>query len=191
MTVDDRLRRALPPDAEGARARGWEVVRTVRPTIDTTTGPFVTRWIAAGLLATLFALSGAGAATGEWVAETIAPKPKAPAEPTTAGSTWSPNHLFKAVWHNHTLRAVEPDGDPRWRITAPARIETAKWSPDGLRIAYVAGNQVRIVSGNGTNDHALRGGATTSGRLVWNNARPQELTYGTVTRDVATGNRVR
>ncbi len=195
MTVEDRLRRALPPDAEGARERGWAVVRASRPvgaTNDTTTGPLVTRWIAAAALAALFALSGAGAATGDWVKQRVAPEPKAPKHAIPAGgATWSPHRLFIAVWQDRELRALEPDGDPRWHVTAPAPIRNAKWSPDGLRIAYVAGDRVWIVSGNGTNNHLLRGGRTTASDLRWSAARPQELTYGSVTRDVGTGVRVR
>jgi hypothetical protein len=191
VTVEDRLRRALPPDAEGARTRAWDVVRSAAPlhtTKMTTTVTIVIRSAAAATAVALFALSGAGAATGEWVKRTIAPPQERAAEPTPpGGAAWSPHKLFVAVWSGRDLRALEPDGDPRWRITAPAEIRNAVWSPDGLRIAYVAGGRTRIVSGNGTNDHALLGGATGSTTLRWSKRRPQELTYGHITRDVGTG----
>ncbi len=224
MTVEDRLRRAVPPDAEGAEQRAWAVVEQAAParvTKPTNTVGFVTRWGAAIALATLFALSGAGAATGEWVADRIAPEPRTPKLaatlptsgrllvqdarglvvirqdggrtklPAADGATWSPHGLFIAAWTGSELRAMEPDGDPRWRITAPARITNAAWSPDGLRIAYIAGNRVHIVSGNGANDHALIGGVTREAHLAWNPERPQELAYGkAAARDVGTGQRV-
>lgn len=195
MTVEDRLRRAVPPDAEDAEARAWAVVRAAAPervTIDTATGPFVARTVVGGLaaaLVALFALSGAGATTKDWVAERLEPEPARVI--VAEGSTWSPNKLFMAVWKGRTLRAVEPDGDPRWKITASAPVRKAVWSPDGLRIAYIAGGRVWIVAGNGTNNRALIHGKTTSTRLRWSTTRPQELTYGTVTRDVGTGVRVR
>jgi hypothetical protein len=150
MTVEDRLRRAVPPDAEAAHDGPGAVVRQ----------------------------DGTRVRVG-----------------TADGATWSPHGLFIAAWKQKELRAMEPDGDPRWRITAPATIRGAAWSPDGLRIAYIAGGRVRIVSGNGMNDHALIGGAARPVTPVWNPGRAQELTYVSaagrvVARDVGTGRRV-
>ena len=42
----------------------------------------------------------------------------------------------------------------RWSLTARERIASARWAPvDGYRIAYVAGSVLRIVNGDGTDDH--------------------------------------
>jgi hypothetical protein len=218
VTVEDRLRRAVPPDAEGARERAWAVVSAVDTTKVPLSRNFVVRSAVAAAVVAVFALSGGGAATAEWVADRFEAAPKPPRAvhlptagrllvagptviredgsklrlPAADGATWSPHGLFVAAWKNKELRASEPDGDPRWRITAPGKIRSAAWSPDGLRIAYVAGSRIRIVSGNGTNDHSLPGGATKPVRPAWNPKRPQELAYtslrGTVVvRDVGTG----
>lgn len=70
-------------------------------------------------------------------------------------ATWSPHGLFLAAASGRTLTAVEPDGDPRWSVSAPARVHDPRWSPDGLRIAYMAGNQLRVVDADGSDDRLL------------------------------------
>jgi len=73
-----------------------------------------------------------------------------------AGATWSPRGLFVAAWQGIELTALEPDGDVRWSLEAPATVRTARWAPgDGYRIAYVAGSALRIVNGDGTGDRRL------------------------------------
>ena len=49
--------------------------------------------------------------------------------PAADGATWSPHGLFIAAWTGNELRAMEPDGDPRWRITTKQPIRNAVWSP--------------------------------------------------------------
>ena len=46
-------------------------------------------------------------------------------------------------------------GRPRWSLARPGRVRAARWSPDGFRIAYHAGNDLRIVAGDGTGDRLL------------------------------------
>jgi len=70
-------------------------------------------------------------------------------------ATWSPHGLFLAAAAGRTLTAVEPDGDPRWSLSAPARVHDPRWSPDGLRIAYMAGNQLRVVDADGSDDRLV------------------------------------
>jgi hypothetical protein len=68
-------------------------------------------------------------------------------------ATWSPNGLHAAVAAGNRLTAVEPDGDPRWSLTRPQEIGGVRWSPDpGFRVAYLAGDQLRVVAGDGTED---------------------------------------
>ena len=70
-------------------------------------------------------------------------------------ATWSPHGLFLATAAGRTLTAVEPDGTPRWSITAPTRIADPRWSPSGFRIAYRAGGMLRVVHADGTADSLL------------------------------------
>ena len=225
MKLDDRLQRAVPPDVEAARDRAWAVIEAAAPRTTTkhaTITKFVVVGVAGAAATAALAVSGGGATAAEWVSDRFeaAPAPRVAVQlpthgrllvdgpivirqdgsrvelPAADGATWSPNGLFVAAWHDKELRALEPDGDPRWRIEATAPVRTASWSPDGLRIAYLAGGRIHIVSGNGTNDHALPGGQARPVRPAWNPVRPQELAYVTrrgnvVVRDVATGVAVR
>jgi dipeptidyl aminopeptidase/acylaminoacyl peptidase len=70
-------------------------------------------------------------------------------------ATWSPRGLFIAVTRGRELIAVEPDGDVRWTITAPARVNDPRWSPSGFRIAYRSGDDLRVVAGDGTGDELV------------------------------------
>jgi hypothetical protein len=70
-------------------------------------------------------------------------------------ATWSPRGLFVAAVEGRTLSAVEPDGDPRWSITAARRVADPRWAPGGERIAYRSGRALRVVAGDGTGDRLL------------------------------------
>jgi hypothetical protein len=72
------------------------------------------------------------------------------------GASWSPHGLFLAAWRGAELRAVDPLGQVRWSVSAPASVRAARWSADGFRIAYLSGRTLRLVVGNGTGDHLLR-----------------------------------
>ncbi len=67
-------------------------------------------------------------------------------------ATWSPHGLFVAAAAGRTLSAIEPDGTPRWSISANRRVHDPRWSPSGFRIAYRAGNSLRVVRADGTRD---------------------------------------
>ena len=72
-------------------------------------------------------------------------------------ATWSPRGLFVAAAKKRTLSALEPDGTPRWSITADARVGTPRWSPSGERIVYRSGFDLRVIAGDGTEDRLLAG----------------------------------
>ena len=78
------------------------------------------------------------------------------------GATWSPHGLFVAAVKKRTLSALEPDGTPRWSITAAQRVAVPRWSPSGERIAYRSGFDLRVIAGDGTEDRLLAG-ATAAG----------------------------
>jgi hypothetical protein len=73
------------------------------------------------------------------------------------GATWSPHGLFVAAFEKRTLSALEPDGMPRWSITAAQRVAAPRWSPSGERIVYRSGFNLRVVAGDGTEDRLLAG----------------------------------
>lgn len=72
-------------------------------------------------------------------------------------ASWSPNGLYVAVSLGHTLTAVEPDGDVRWSLSRPEPIADPRWSKaPGVRVAYRAGPDLRVVAGDGTTDNLAR-----------------------------------
>lgn len=70
-------------------------------------------------------------------------------------STWSPHGLFVAAVRNHQLLALDPHGSVRWSLARAAPISDPSWAPDGYRIAYLSGDTLRVVGGDGTGDRLL------------------------------------
>jgi hypothetical protein len=72
---------------------------------------------------------------------------------------WSPRGLYVVAVKDRTLVALEPDGDPRWSLSRPQPIADPRWSSfPGYRIAYRAGDSLRVVAGDGTDDALLARG---------------------------------
>jgi hypothetical protein len=71
------------------------------------------------------------------------------------GADFSPRGLFLVVTSGRRVTAVEPDGDPHWSVTRPQPVADARWAPSGFRVAYRAGDTLRVVDGNGTDDRLL------------------------------------
>lgn len=68
---------------------------------------------------------------------------------------WSPHGYYVAVTSDHQLSAVEPDGAVHWSLNR-ADPRDPRWVPDtGYRIAYRTGSSMRVVAGNGVDDHVL------------------------------------
>lgn len=72
-------------------------------------------------------------------------------------AAWSPAGRFAAVTTGRTLLAVTPAGEVRWRVTPSDPPRSPRWAPDGFRLAYLAGHQLRVVVGDGTDDRLFRG----------------------------------
>ena len=71
-------------------------------------------------------------------------------------ASWSPRARFVGVSRGRELRAVDPKGNIRWTLERGRRISGARWSTDGFRVAYLSGNSLRVVAGDGTGDAELR-----------------------------------
>jgi hypothetical protein len=72
-----------------------------------------------------------------------------------ASSSWSPHGLFEIVARGHELAALDPKGSVRWSLEREGIVRDPRWSPDGYRIAYRAGESLRVVAGDGTGDHLI------------------------------------
>jgi hypothetical protein len=70
-------------------------------------------------------------------------------------ASWSPNGYFVAVTSRNQLSAVEPDGDVHWSIDG-RHPSDPRWFPvTGFRVAYRSGSTMRVIAGNGVEDHLL------------------------------------
>jgi hypothetical protein len=69
----------------------------------------------------------------------------------------SPRALNVGVAEGRTLSAVTASGDPAWSLPpSPARISDVAWSQhEGFRVAYLSGDGLRVVAGDGTGDRAV------------------------------------
>jgi hypothetical protein len=141
---------------------------------------------AAAVVALVTAFTPPGQAVGDWLAGVVDSPRQAPAPARPAGAellvrspeglvlvrrggerrlgayreaAWSPHGRFVIATTRHELRALDPQGVVRWRVLPPGRPRHAAWSPDGVRIAYLAGGDLRVVVGDGTDDRLFRRGA--------------------------------
>jgi hypothetical protein len=71
-------------------------------------------------------------------------------------ASFSPSARFVVATRGRRVVALEPDGDPRWSVTRPDPVADARWAPSpGFRVAYRAGDTLRVVAGDGTGDRLL------------------------------------
>jgi WD40-like Beta Propeller Repeat len=71
-------------------------------------------------------------------------------------ASWSPFGRFVVTSRRNELAALEPNGDVRWSLARPD-VRFPRWGGTraDTRIAYVSDSQLRVVSGDGTDDHRL------------------------------------
>jgi hypothetical protein len=94
-------------------------------------------------------------------------------------ATWSPHGLFVAAVRGHNLVAVDTHGHVRWTLPRAPRPELPSWSPgDGFRVAYLSGQTLRVVAGDGTGDHVLARGVAHVAP-AWRAAPGHVLSYWT------------
>jgi hypothetical protein len=68
-------------------------------------------------------------------------------------TSWSPFGRFVVATRGDELYALQADGTIRWKLGRPV-VRDARWSgtPTDTRIAYLSGQRLRIVAGDGTGD---------------------------------------
>lgn len=76
---------------------------------------------------------------------------------------WSPQGLYVAAARGNTLVAMEPNGRVHWTLARSGPVAAPTWSYEGFRIAYLVGDALRIVNGDGTGDHLLAPNAVGTG----------------------------
>jgi hypothetical protein len=122
-------------------------------------------------------LSGAG---GTWLVGATGSKHWVGA---WTSASWSPHGRYLAVAGNNGLTAVTPSGNPQWTITRPAVSDPRWYAPSGYRVAYLSGSDLRVVAGDGTQDHLLAPGVAHLAP-AWRPDHPYQLAY------IATGGRL-
>lgn len=93
--------------------------------------------------------------------------------------SWSPRGLHAVVTRDHEVAALLPNGTVRWSLARSRTVGGARWSPDGFRVSYLNGRQLRVVAGDGTGDRPLRRivGSTPP---AWRPEGDHELAFSTV-----------
>ncbi len=92
--------------------------------------------------------------------------------------TWSPHGLYVAVTGGMSVAAADPRGRVQWSLSRPKVADPSWYPPNGWRVAYLAGGTVRVVAGDGADDHLL---ARDAARVApaWRPGHPYELAYVT------------
>ncbi len=79
-----------------------------------------------------------------------------------SGATWSPHGLYVATTSPRQLAALDPAGEVRWTLGRNGPVRLPSWNaPDGYRIAYLSGDSLRVIDGDGNGDHLLRSRAAS------------------------------
>lgn len=90
---------------------------------------------------------------------------------------WSPHGLHVVGVRGQRLAAVTPTGSVKWTLARPRAVHHPAWSPgDGFRVGYLAGSTLRVVAGDGTEDHLVRRGAAPV-TPAWRSGGGYVLTY--------------
>jgi hypothetical protein len=90
-------------------------------------------------------------------------------------ATFSAFGRYVAAAHRHTLNVYAIDGRRVWSVAEARPIGSVRWSPDGLRIAYRAGNRMRLIDGNGERAQTL--GRADGAGMAWRPGPEPVLAY--------------
>lgn len=95
-------------------------------------------------------------------------------------ASWSPHGRFVAAVRNgYDLVALEPNGKIHWEKPRKQGVTFPRWSYEGYRIAYLSGDSLRVITGDGATDWGL-GVADARVASAW---RPATHEVAFVTRD--------
>ena len=72
-------------------------------------------------------------------------------------ASWSPHGLYVAAVRNngYELVALDPEGHVHWVKGRKQGFAYPRWSYEGYRIAYLAGDSLRVITGDGKSDWGL------------------------------------
>ena len=98
-------------------------------------------------------------------------------------ASWSPHGLYLTVARGDQLAAVNPHGTPQWTLARPAVRDPRWYPPTGYRVAYLSGEQLRVVAGDGTGDHPLAA-SVANVAPAWRPGHPYQLAYVTGDRRI-------
>jgi hypothetical protein len=93
-------------------------------------------------------------------------------------ASWSPRGIYLAVASAGSLAAVDPTGTLAWRLAVPAVSDPRWYPPDGYRVAYRSGADLREVAGDGSGDHLLATGVAPIAP-AWRPGHDYQLAYAT------------
>ncbi|MEP6909552.1 MAG: hypothetical protein ABI896_03865 [Actinomycetota bacterium] len=95
--------------------------------------------------------------------------------------SWSPQAKYVVVTRGHQVAAIDPNakGAVRWSLSRSRGVHGARWSPDGFRVAYLNGRELRVAAGDGTGDGVLRQRVSTT-TPAWRPTAGHELAFSTV-----------
>jgi hypothetical protein len=73
-------------------------------------------------------------------------------------ASWSPRGLFVTALGRHDVVALQPNGTVRWSLARSGKLSSPRWSPEvagSTKIAYLRGQTLRLVAGDGTQDRLV------------------------------------
>ncbi|HEY3542889.1 MAG TPA: hypothetical protein VGK79_10130 [Gaiellaceae bacterium] len=97
-------------------------------------------------------------------------------------TSWSPFGRFVVATRGDDLYALQPDGTIRWKLGRPV-VRDASWTGTrtDTRIAYLSGQRLRVVAGDGTGDREVGPVMSADVAPVWRpGAAPFVLTYADI-----------
>lgn len=207
--LEHELRNVQAPEEHAAEERAWKTVRAAY--LEREPAPRRrSRWRlapvpVAAALATVLALSPAGAVVHRWIDRTLGVPHAhpgvvslpAPGRLLVSGASgawtvsadgvkrrigpwrqasWSPRGLYVLLADRDQLVAADPHGIKHWSISRPA-IRFPRWAGmPGWRVAYLSADALGVIAGDGTNPHEL---ATSVAPVApaWRPGHQWELTY--------------